>query len=35
MAAALTPIAIAIVSEISSRVAPNFSAFLMCPSRQP
>ena len=35
MAAAFTPMAMAIDSEISSRVAPNFSAFLMWPSRQP
>ena len=35
IAAALTPMAMAIVSEISSRVAPNFRAFLTWPSRQP
>src|SRR6185436_16427971 len=35
IAAAFTPIAIAIASETSSRLAPNLSAFLMCPSRQP
>ncbi len=35
IAAAFTPIAIAIASETSSRVAPNLSAFLTWPSRQP
>ena len=35
MAAAFTPMAMAIDSEISSRVAPDLRAFLMCPSRQP
>src|SRR4029079_6021971 len=35
MAAAFTPMAMAIVSASSSRVAPNFSAFLMWPCRQP
>ena len=35
MAAALTPMVMAIASEISSRVAPNLSAFLMCPRGSP
>jgi len=34
-AAAFTPMAMAIVSPISSRVAPNFRALRMWPSRQP
>ena len=35
MAAALTPMAMAMDSEISSRVAPNFMALRMWPSSQP
>ena len=35
IAAAFTPMAMAMASLTSSRVAPNFRAFLMWPSRQP
>ena len=35
IAAALTPMAMAMASDTSSRVAPNFRAFLTWPSRQP
>ena len=35
IAAALTPMAMAMASDTSSRLAPNLSAFLTCPSRHP